>query len=232
METGSSTFRDRTGADGDLMECGVCWQIYDPRLGDPARGVAPGTPFSRLPEGWRCPHCQAEAVQFLSSPVGRRGEIRGTAWAARVESLEAAYRSIAEARMRGLPVCNPALRVEAVGFRPWGRCFFGILVTPWFMNAVLLPERDREWAGVQEGARIGWTLPSGRYTFILGRLEGFGVIQSCSLFSPMSMFDSHAIACETARFAADAMLGREPHTVRDGEPESTARRRFLKRLGG
>jgi len=35
--------------------CQVCGFIYDPEVGDPDNGVAPGTPFEELPEDWVCP---------------------------------------------------------------------------------------------------------------------------------------------------------------------------------
>lgn len=38
-------------------ECTVCGYIYDPAVGDPDGGVAPGTPFEDLPEDWVC--CKA-----------------------------------------------------------------------------------------------------------------------------------------------------------------------------
>ncbi|MDE6374890.1 MAG: rubredoxin [Alistipes sp.] len=37
--------------------CTVCEYIYDPAIGDPDNGIAPGTPFEELPEGWTCPVC-------------------------------------------------------------------------------------------------------------------------------------------------------------------------------
>ena len=30
---------------------------YDPALGDPENGIAPGTAFDDLPDGWICPVC-------------------------------------------------------------------------------------------------------------------------------------------------------------------------------
>ena len=44
--------------------CKVCGYIYDPALGDPDSGVAPGTPFDQLPAGWVCPVCGADKSQF------------------------------------------------------------------------------------------------------------------------------------------------------------------------
>lgn len=37
--------------------CGPCGYEYDPEIGDPDNGVAPGTPFEELPEDWVCPIC-------------------------------------------------------------------------------------------------------------------------------------------------------------------------------
>ena len=44
--------------------CVNCGYIYDPKAGDPANGIPPGTPFEELPEQWRCPVCYVEKDQF------------------------------------------------------------------------------------------------------------------------------------------------------------------------
>jgi len=38
-------------------ECLACGYIYDPGVGDPDSGIAPGTPFEELPDDWLCPEC-------------------------------------------------------------------------------------------------------------------------------------------------------------------------------
>jgi rubredoxin len=48
--------------------CTVCDHIYDPELGDPDSGIAPGTPFEALPETWSCPECGAQKSDF--EPMG------------------------------------------------------------------------------------------------------------------------------------------------------------------
>lgn len=45
-------------------ECEICGYIYDPTVGDPEHGVAPGTPFEQLPADWVCPECGAGKDQF------------------------------------------------------------------------------------------------------------------------------------------------------------------------
>ena len=34
-----------------------CGYEYDPAVGDPDSGIAPGTPFEAIPEDWVCPVC-------------------------------------------------------------------------------------------------------------------------------------------------------------------------------
>ena len=40
--------------------CELCGYIYDPEVGDPDSGIAPGTPFESIPDDWACPLCGAE----------------------------------------------------------------------------------------------------------------------------------------------------------------------------
>jgi|YNPMSStandDraft_2_1061718.scaffolds.fasta_scaffold00055_44 rubredoxin len=44
--------------------CDVCGYIYDPAIGDPDGGVAPGTAFEAIPDSWVCPVCGAGKDQF------------------------------------------------------------------------------------------------------------------------------------------------------------------------
>lgn len=52
-------------ADDAVLECKVCWYRYDPAAGDDVWQIAPGTPFSALPEHWCCPQCDGERAQFM-----------------------------------------------------------------------------------------------------------------------------------------------------------------------
>ena len=45
--------------------CGVCRYVYNQQVGDPAAGIAPGTPFEDLPEDWVCPTCKAGKDKFF-----------------------------------------------------------------------------------------------------------------------------------------------------------------------
>jgi rubredoxin len=44
--------------------CLMCGYIYDPAKGDPDHGVAPGTSFEDLPDGWVCPDCGVGKDEF------------------------------------------------------------------------------------------------------------------------------------------------------------------------
>lgn len=48
----------------DKYQCIPCGYIYDPADGDSDGGIAPGTPFSDLPDDWVCPMCGADKSQF------------------------------------------------------------------------------------------------------------------------------------------------------------------------
>ncbi len=45
--------------------CLGCGYEYDPAKGDPDAGVAPGTPFDKLPEDWVCPECAEPKSTFI-----------------------------------------------------------------------------------------------------------------------------------------------------------------------
>lgn len=44
-------------------EC-PCGYVYDPELGDPDSGIAPGTAFEDIPEDWVCPVCGLDKSAF------------------------------------------------------------------------------------------------------------------------------------------------------------------------
>jgi rubredoxin len=44
--------------------CTCCGYVYDPAVGDPERGIPPGTTFENLPVGWTCPLCYAIKKAF------------------------------------------------------------------------------------------------------------------------------------------------------------------------
>lgn len=133
----------------------------------------------------------------------------GAAVAARPDPsplIERVFRGIEAERMRGLPFINPALAVEAVGFRRWDGRWLGVLITPWFMNLMLLPDAPAAWRSVRHGEYAGYTLPSGVYEFLSAHEPALGDYQSCSLFSPMFEFADQAGARATALAVLQALF--------------------------
>jgi [NiFe] hydrogenase assembly HybE family chaperone len=118
----------------------------------------------------------------------------------RVAELQALFLHIAATRMDGVPILNPALRVQAVGFEPVADAAagIGVLITPWFMNLVWLPldpeTADAAAPGVTRDRRVGNDV----FPFIGASESGFGRYEVCSLFSPMFEFVDHDAALATA----------------------------------
>jgi rubredoxin len=73
--TGFENFGKPSNVEDDAkMECGVCWHVYDPAEGDGVWQIPPGTPFTALPEDWRCPNCDAAQSRFMRLGDTRLGE--------------------------------------------------------------------------------------------------------------------------------------------------------------
>ena len=144
----------------------------------------------------------------------------------RIATLQAVFTDIANERMAGLPLLNPRLQVEAIGFERWpdapqggpgsapplpaptapaapddSACALGVLVTPWFMNLVCLPLRllDQPQA---VGQRLPWQIAGQRFDFLVAHEPALGCFAACSLFSPMQDFSD----AETARATALMVL--------------------------
>jgi [NiFe] hydrogenase assembly HybE family chaperone len=101
---------------------------------------------------------------------------------------------------------NPALGVAAVGFAEWEGRWLGVMVTPWFMNLMLVPRDAAAWTPLRLGAKRRYRLPAGEYEFIGGDDPAIGEYQMCSLFSPMFDFHDMETATLTAKLALEALL--------------------------
>jgi len=117
-------------------------------------------------------------------------------------AVERAFAAIAAGGMADLPLSNPALAVEAVGFRAWQGHWLGVLVTPWAINLLLLPGERGDLPHLPLGERQSWQFPAAELPFMGGSAEGLGSFQFCSLFSPTFEFSSQ----EDARTAATAAI--------------------------
>jgi [NiFe] hydrogenase assembly HybE family chaperone len=145
--------------------------------------------------------------------------------------LEAAFTRIWKTRMQGLPFLNPALRVEAVGLRQWQGEWLGVLVTPWFVNLVLMPG-EGEWTALPEGDERIVALPAGRFRFICGIDEELGEFHACSLFSPAQEFADHDTARAVAAAALEALFDagndEKSRALETPPPATVSKRDFLR----
>ena len=48
----------------DKYICTVCDWVYDPEIGDPEHGIAPGTKFEDIPDDWVGPLCGVGKEDF------------------------------------------------------------------------------------------------------------------------------------------------------------------------
>jgi [NiFe] hydrogenase assembly HybE family chaperone len=149
--------------------------------------------------------------------------------------LVRAFRRIDAERMRGLPISNPRLRVEAIGFRDWRDHRLGVLVTPWFMNLVLMPRPAGESGQPAADTGTTWRFPAGDFVFTPGDCDsGIPRFQRLSLYASMHEFPDR----ESVRRVAEAVLSRlfqsvDSQTVAQkagNRPGKLSRRDMLRRL--
>jgi [NiFe] hydrogenase assembly HybE family chaperone len=202
-------------ADDTRLECGVCWWVYDPALGDEANQIAPGTPFRLLPDTWNCPNCSTDKHKFMVIGAAALSDEDS------VQRLANAYRRAA-LKVKGLPIYNPTIAVEAVGFREHDGRHAGVIVTPWFMNLTVLPNPEDQKIWVNGGS-TRLVFPSGAYDFVVSDLPEVGLVGTCSLFSTMTEFTDHEAAQLAAISVADALFQPEPPPA----PPTVSRRQLL-----
>jgi [NiFe] hydrogenase assembly HybE family chaperone len=142
-------------------------------------------------------------------------------------TLEAIYRHIGECSMHDLPIYNHGLAVEAVGFAAHDGAISGILITPWFMNLMLLPS-DEALATRALGSSFSQTFPIGLLDFTVGEIAGLGRIASCSLYSPMFEFADMAAARANAEAAIAEIRHPEPEVPTARVVSALDRRSFLR----
>ncbi len=66
-ETGGKEIDKGAVAGMEKYICDICGFVYDPVVGDPAAGIAPGTAFDDLPEDYECSVCGAGKDEFSAA---------------------------------------------------------------------------------------------------------------------------------------------------------------------
>ena len=156
--------------------------------------------------------------------------------------LVAHYQRVFETAMHDMPFINPALAVESTAFHRVGGDgdWLGVLLTPWFLNAVLFPGGGSLWQDLSQGVKRRVVLLAGELEFMGDEADELGPFQFCPLIAPVSAFTSQEEARLAAREALAALLQPPP-----GAPVAVApieetpavaprpsRRRFLGGLVG
>ncbi len=136
------------------------------------------------------------------------------------------FTRIERERMQDVPILNEALSVDAFGFDGFSENGYsiGILLTPWFMNLVLMPQDASLLDGCRVGQKLMHLLPVGQFEFIVNHEPETGSYLSCSLFSPMFQFADQVAAVDTARAVLDQVFT-EPdseETACEAEEEMSA----------
>jgi len=119
-----------------------------------------------------------------------------------VEILLATYRDKVQPQMCGLPMYNAKLQTEAIGFEWRDGRLSGVLLTPWFMNLVLLPNESDEWLKLPPGKTFEVDFPSGCQRCLLSAPEGFVPHLSLPLFTTVQDFTGQ----DGARRVAEEVL--------------------------
>lgn len=58
--------------------CSICGYVYDESVGDPDRGIKPGTKWEDIPEDWTCPLCGAVKSDFSEQKSNTQPVARAT----------------------------------------------------------------------------------------------------------------------------------------------------------
>lgn len=157
----------------------------------------------------------------------------------RVESFVARFEQIGRERIEGLPIYNPALEVEAIDFQVCPDGLLGVLITPWFINIMLLPTEQARWQAYELGTKHNCNLVDGEHEFVLGEDEGVGWYLFRTVVSPTHCIKTQAAAQATARQALHDLLApaeEEPaETTQQVElsaelKKNMGRRDFMRRL--
>ncbi|MES9898338.1 MAG: [NiFe]-hydrogenase assembly chaperone HybE [Sedimenticola sp.] len=120
--------------------------------------------------------------------------------------IEETFTRIQNEQMKDIPILNYAMGVETVAFQEWRGCCVGILITPWFMNLMLFPEREGEWDDLAIGEKQSHHFPAGDYEFTVNEFDGVGRCQTYPIHSPMHEFVTHQDALSVANTFMDLLM--------------------------
>lgn len=120
--------------------------------------------------------------------------------------IEAIFTRIQNEQMKGVPILNYAIQVEAVGFQEWQGCCVGVLITPWFMNLMLFPGPGEAWEELAVGTKQRHEFPAGSHELTINEFDQISRCQSYPIHSPMHAFVTHEDARSAARTFIDVLM--------------------------
>jgi [NiFe] hydrogenase assembly HybE family chaperone len=157
----------------------------------------------------------------------------------RIRQLVQRFTHIANTAMRDLPIYNHALQVDAIGFETTRAGWLGVLITPWFINVMLLPKQKQK-VTVPLGDKVTHELASGEHQFSVGEDDELGRYDFLTLASPTLRYKSHQAARDAAQKAlnklrtppeeARADIPEQPVHFVSAEQKGKERRAFLRGL--
>jgi [NiFe] hydrogenase assembly HybE family chaperone len=130
------------------------------------------------------------------------------------EKIEQVFLQIEQEEMQGIPLLNPALKVQSIGFQTYEDRTLGIIITPWMMNLLLLPSENDDWSKMKLGDKTHHRLPANEYRFMVNEIDGIGICQTHSIYSPMHEFmnQDHAVAAAESFMQTLMVEVEEPDT--------------------
>lgn len=118
------------------------------------------------------------------------------------EKLTECFEVIYKERMKDIPIINTELDVEAVEFQIFEGRTIGMMVTPWFINLIMLPKEGDTWDQGKPGDKDIYHFPGKDCEMMINEVDGYGFCKTFSLFSPVKDFNNQ----EAARVAAAIFL--------------------------
>jgi [NiFe] hydrogenase assembly HybE family chaperone len=140
--------------------------------------------------------------------------------------------------MHDLPFVNAALGVEAIGFARYQGDWLGVVITPWFLNLLLVSGGGQLWGDIPAGERRYLSLPCGTLQFIADDDPDIGPYQYCPLIAPVTdladMAQARIVAADALQTVFGPPAGASPPEAPPPAEDRPAvsRRGFFRRLAG
>jgi [NiFe] hydrogenase assembly HybE family chaperone len=139
---------------------------------------------------------------------------------ATVTALVGHFETIYQRHMQSLPIVNRSLHVEAIGFQEFDGDQLGVLITPWFMNLVLLPQAVQT-ANCVPGDKSSVEFPSGSIEFTGCKDDTLGFFRTAVLFRTVADLPDQEMARSVAQQVMRDLF------VRPGSARAVSRRALL-----